>query len=154
MIKKDKILGLIKDLVEERNHFIVQLDVNSGNSIRLLADNIKGIQIKECVELSRAIENGLDREEEDFELVVSSPGLDTPLVVVQQYIKNIGREVKGTLNDGQKFQGKLIAADEIGFDIEEKKKIRIEGKKKKQTIIEKNNFLFDNVSEAKLVIKF
>lgn len=154
MIGKEKILELIKDLIEEKDHFIVQLDVNKANSISLLVDNMKGIQINECIELSRAIENGLDRETEDFELVVSSPGLGLPFKVVQQYLKNIGREVKGALNDGRKFQGKLVEADDNGFDIEEMKKIRIEGKKKKQTVIEKNRFLFDDVSDVIAVIKF
>ena len=154
MIGKDKILELIRSLVEEREHFIVQLDISSTNSIRLLADNMKGIQIHECVELSRAIEMGLDRDKEDFDLTVSSPGLDSPFVVKQQYIKNIGKEVKVMLKEGKKIQGVLVHADDDGFDIEETKKVRIEGKKKKETLIEKHRFLFNDVDEVKLVIKF
>ncbi len=154
MIEKAKILELIKDLVKEKEHFIVQLEIDKANTIRLLVDNMKGIQIDECVALSRAIEKGLDREMEDFELLVSSPGLDAPFKVIQQYIKNIGREVKVSLKDKRNFQGKLMEADDIGFGIEENKKVKMAGKKKKQTVIEKNRFLFDDVNEVKIVIKF
>jgi len=74
--------------------------------------------------------------------------------VIQQYIKNIGREVKVSLKDKRNFQGKLMEADDIGFGIEENKKVKMAGKKKKQTVIEKNRFLFDDVNEVKIVIKF
>ena len=154
MIEKDKILGLIKDLVEEREHFIVQLDISTSNSIRLLVDNMRGIQIYECVELSRAVEDGLDRETEDFELMVSSPGLDSPFKVAQQYAKNVGKEVKVSLKEGRKLQGTLIEPDNDGFSIVETKKIKMEGKKKKQTLNEKHRILFNDVNETKLIIKF
>ena len=154
MIEKDKILGLIKDLVEEREHFIVQLDISTSNSIRLLIDNIQGIQIHECVELSRAIENGLDRETEDFELIVSSPGLDSPFKIAQQYAKNIGKEIKVSLKEGKKLQGTLIEADNVGFSIEATKKVKVDGKKKKRTLNEKHRILFSEVNEVKLIIKF
>ncbi len=154
MIEKEKILGLIKDLIEEREHFVVQLDISTSNSIRLLADNMKGIQIHECVELSRAIEKGLDRETEDFELLVSSPGLDSPFKVKQQYVKNIGKELEVSLKEGRKLQGTLIEADNDGFSLEETKKVKMEGKKKKQTLIEKHRILFNDTNEVKLIIKF
>ena len=94
MIEKEQILELIKDLVDEKEYFIVQLDISKTNKISLFVDSIKGININECVELSRKIERGLSREKEDFEVIVSSPGLDSPFKVPQQYTKNIGREVK------------------------------------------------------------
>lgn len=154
MIEKDKILKLIKGLVEEKELFIVELEVSKTNSIHLLVDNLGGIKIHECVELSRAIEKGLDREEEDFDLVVSSPGLDSPMKVKQQFEKNLGREVKVSLQDGKKLQGKLLKAEREGFTIEERKKVRVEGKKKKQTIIEQQEISFNEAKEVKLVIKF
>ncbi|GAH40866.1 unnamed protein product, partial [marine sediment metagenome] len=117
---EEKIVKLINELVTEKDLFIVKLEVNTSNTIKLLVDSHKGIQINECVALSRSIENGLDREKEDFELTVSSPGLDSPFTVLQQYQKNIGREVKVKLHDGKKLQGILIQADDKGFSIEEK----------------------------------
>ncbi len=154
MISEEKIVKLINELVTEKDLFIVKLEVNTSNTIKLLVDSHKGIQINECVALSRSIENGLDREKEDFELTVSSPGLDSPFTVLQQYQKNIGREVKVKLHDGKKLQGILIQADDKGFSIEEKKKIKIEGKKKKQSTTERNRLVYDNVDEVKVIIKF
>ncbi len=154
MIEKEVILELIHDLIEEKEYFIVQLDITKTNSIHLLVDNMKGIQIHECVELSRTIEKGLNRGKEDFELVVSSPGLDSPFKVVQQYFKNIGREVDVSLKDGRKFKGKLIEADHNAFCIEEKKKMKMDGRKKKQTRIERREFLYNDVNEVRIVVKF
>ncbi|MGD2033724.1 MAG: ribosome assembly cofactor RimP [Bacteroidales bacterium] len=154
MIEKEKILELINDLIEERDHFIVRLDISTGNSISLLVDNMKGIRVNECVEISRAIERGLDREKEDYDLTVSSPGLDAPFRVLQQYTKNIGREVKVLWKDGRKMTGKLIEANENAFMIEEKKKVKVEGKKKKQTVVQNHSILLNDVKEVKVVIKF
>ena len=52
--------------------------------------------------VSRNIEHNLDREKEDFELSVSSPGLDQPFVVPQQYLKNIGRKISAITKEKYK----------------------------------------------------
>ena len=54
----------------------------------------EGVTIEECAKVSRIIESGLDREIEDFELEVSSPGLNSPFKVLPQYFKNIGKECR------------------------------------------------------------
>ena len=59
-------------------------------------DNLNGgVSVKDCVDVSRNIEHNLDREK-DFELQVSSPGLDQPFMVMQQYLKNIRKQVSVT----------------------------------------------------------
>ena len=55
---------------------------------------MNGITIDECASLHRHIENNLDREKEDFELQVSSPGLDMPFAVIDQYYKNEGEKLR------------------------------------------------------------
>ena len=78
MILKEKILELAKDLLEEKHLFLVSLDISNSNNIRLVVDSEQGIQISDCVQLSRAIEQALNRDTEDFDIEVSSPGLGVP----------------------------------------------------------------------------
>jgi len=149
MIERSKIEGLIRELTEKNEIFVVSLIISPSNKITLLVDSLKGLNIRECVQLSRAIESGLDREEADFELEVSSPGLGEPLKVVPQYLKNIGREIEVFLGNGSKLTGKLTEADVNGFIIEEQKKI----KGKKQTMPEKREFNYADVNKVKIVVK-
>jgi ribosome maturation factor RimP len=149
MIEQAKIENLIRELAEQNEIFIVSLTISQSNKITLLVDSLKGMHIKECVQLSRAIESGLDREKDDFELEVSSPGLGAPLKVVPQYLKNIGREVEVYLSNGSKLTGKLTGADEDGFKIEEQKKL----KGKKLLISENKEFKYAEVSKVKIVVK-
>jgi ribosome maturation factor RimP len=149
MIEQAKIENLIRELTEQNEIFIVSLTISQSNKITLLVDSMKGLHIKECVQLSRAIESGLDRETNDFELEVSSPGLGAPLKVVPQYLKNIGREVEVYLSNGSKLTGKLTGADDNGFKIEEQKKL----KGKKQVISENKEFNYAEVSKVKIVVK-
>ncbi len=154
MISKEKILGLIEGLLAEEKFFLVSLDIGPSNNIRLVVDSMEGIQISECVQLSKAIEQGLNRDSEDFDIEVSSPGLGTPFKIREQYDKNIGKVVEVISKDGQKIKGILILADDNSFSIEQEKKIKIEGKKKKQIIKEKINFAYNNVSKVRNVLKY
>jgi ribosome maturation factor RimP len=149
MIERSTIENLIKELVEKNEIFIVSLSISQSNKITLLVDSMKGLHIQDCVQLSRAIESGLDREQDDFELEVSSPGLGAPLKVVQQYQKNIGHEVEVFLKDGSKLSGKLIEAENNGFKIEVQKRI----KPAKQLILENKEFCYSDINKAKIVIK-
>jgi ribosome maturation factor RimP len=104
--------------------------------------------------VSRNIEHNLDRESEDFELHVSSAGLDKPFRVLAQYIKNIGREVKLVTNDGKKHEGLLTAATAEEVTLEKSRMEKIEGKKKKELIVEQLVFPMTQIKETKIVISF
>ena len=103
MTDKEHIKGLIEEFIKGTGLFLVAVKVSSANRITVLADKNEGITIEECVAIHRHIENNLDREKEDFELQVSSPGLDLPFGVIEQYIKNQGRKVEVIENDGSKI---------------------------------------------------
>ena len=96
----------------------------------------------------------MDREQEDFELHVSSAGLDKGLRVFAQYEKNVGREVKVKQVEGETIQGVLKSATEKEITIETTRKEKLEGKKKKETIIEDVIIPMGNVKETKVVISF
>jgi ribosome maturation factor RimP len=118
MIEKQKIQGLVEEFIKGTELFLVTVKVSNANRITVFADKNEGITIDECAAIHRHIENGLDREIEDFELQVSSPGLDMPFVVMEQYIKNEGKKVEVVDNEGSKHTGKLKDVTEGGFELE------------------------------------
>jgi ribosome maturation factor RimP len=123
MIEKEKIQGLVEEFISGTGLFLVSVKVSSSNRIIVLADKNEGITIDECAAIHRHIENGLDRVNEDFELQVSSPGLDMPFGVIEQYLKNEGKKVEVTDNEGSKYIGNLKNVTKGGFELETKSKL-------------------------------
>ncbi len=154
MITADNIQKIAKEKLAEGTNFIVEIAIKSGNRITVLLDNDNGVSIKDCVEMSRHIESNLDREAEDFELNVMSPGLSEPFKILRQYEKNIGKQVDVVTKEGKKLTGKLLKASDLGIELENKSKERVEGKKGKQLIINNINLTFNQIKETKIVISF
>jgi len=154
MYKKHEIENLIASKLEENNFFLVSLNISKGNKINVEVDGMQGISINQCVDLSRIIESGLDREMEDFELQVSSPGATSPFKVIQQYMKHLNKEIEVVLSDGIKLKGILIEMDEGKMVIEYKQKKKIKGKKKKEFVTEKKEIELNQVKSARGVVSF
>ncbi len=154
MALKEKVEELLQEAIQGKDIFLVDLKVTPSNSIQILVDTIEGITIDQCVEISRHIEHNLDRDEQDFELQVSSPGLDVPLKIFEQYKKNVGRELNIQLSEGKTIKGKLIKAEKNRITLETSKKERIEGRKKKQVIKEEHNVDLSDIISAKIIISF
>ncbi len=135
--------------------FIVDISVSSANNISVELDKHDGgVSVQDCISVSRNIEHNLDREQADFSLNVSSAGLDKGSRVFDQYKKNVGRTIKVKLNEGGSLEGELTQASEDEITLQTKRKERIEGKKKKEVIIEDTKIPMTNIKEAKIVISF
>ena len=147
MTDKEYIKGLVEEFIKGTGLFLVAVKVSSANRITVLADKNDGITIDECVAIHRHIENNLDREKEDFELQVSSPGLDLPFGVIEQYYKNEGRKVEVIDNDGSKFTGILKNVTAGGFELETE--VKIKGKTKELKDI---SFNFDQVKTTRVIL--
>lgn len=154
MISKDYITSLVEEKISEMPYFIVEISVSSSNAIRVEIDGDQGVNINDCVQISRHIEGNLDREQEDFELTVSSAGMDQPFRILRQYQRYLNREVSIKKTNGEKMTGKLLSANEDQVVIEQTRKERIEGKKKKQTIVEEIVLPMNEIKETKVVISF
>ncbi len=155
MISKERVLELINEKMEETDIFLVELTIGTANHIEVLIDADNGISIDKCIQMSRQIEHNLDREEEDFSLNVSSPGLDQPLKVHRQYLKNVGRSLKvNFVEEKPRIEGELIEADDEGIVLETKEKVRIEGRKKKELVVTQHKIKFAEIEKAKVVISF
>lgn len=153
MISREIILELVKERLEGTDLFLVDIHVSPTNNIRILIDNENGVTVKDCVDLSRALEESLNRDEEDFQLEVSSPGLSEPLKVLQQYEKNIGRDIEVITKEGQKYKGRLIELTPKGLIMEELVKVK-SGKKRPEIKTVKNNFDFNFISSTKVLVSY
>ena len=154
MISEKHIKKLVEEKLSGTNKFIVELTIKPANKIEILLDSFDKIAIKDCVEVSRHVESSLDREKEDFELMVSSAGLEEPFKVVEQYKKNVGREVSVLTIDGQKKQGKLMLFENDEVHLEVTKTEKVEKVKGKQTVVENFVFPISQIKEVKVIFSF
>jgi ribosome maturation factor RimP len=104
--------------------------------------------------VSRHVESSLDRETEDFSLEVSSPGVGKPLLVLRQFYKNVGRNVKTETVSGEKIEGLLESADDAGIKITYKVKEEIPGKKGKKLVEKERVLTYAELKETKVIISF
>lgn len=151
---KEKVTELLSIALEQRKDlFLIDFMVDSGNKIRVVLDGDEGINLKDCMDVSRAIEHNLDREEQDFSLEVTSAGATSPLVLPRQYKKNIGRiiEVK---TEREKFEGNLTNAGDEEITLEWKAREPKPIGKGKHTVQKKQEIAFSDIKEAKVILKF
>ena len=146
MIDKFKVLDIVKDTLEGTEKYLVNMRITPDNRIFVDIDGDNGITIDDCIELSRTIENSLDREEEDFELNVSSAGADAPLKMPRQYRRHIGRDVSVETLDGTQVEGTLKEADDEHFTV------YIKGTKK--VAPKEYTFAYTDVKATKVVLAF
>jgi ribosome maturation factor RimP len=147
MIEKEKTEKLVAEFINGTGIFLVAVKVSSANRITVLVDTNQGITIDECASIHRHLEKSLDRDAEDFELQVSSPGLDMPFGVIEQYYKNEGQRVEVADNDGTKFTGILKNVTTGGFELETE--VKVKGKQKETREV---SFNFDQVKSTKVIL--
>ncbi|MGM0472805.1 MAG: ribosome assembly cofactor RimP [Bacteroidota bacterium] len=115
MLKESDITKILKRRIKGTDIYLVDVSVKPGNFVQVLVDRPGGISIDECVEISRFLNDRLDRDEENFSLEVSSPGVGSPFRVRQQYENHIGKGIEVVMKDGRKFAGTLDGFDENGI---------------------------------------
>jgi ribosome maturation factor RimP len=139
-------------LADQPSLFLVQVKIKPTNNIKVFLDGDTGIDIDACVKINRALYKQIEElawfPDGNFSLEVSSSGIDEPLKLHRQYIKNIGRNIEVLLLDGTKYEGKLIATDDNGIQI-----TFTEGKNKKAVVINKE-ITFDAIKQTKVLVAF
>lgn len=153
MIQKNTVKALAEDFIKESENYLIDVLVSSSNKIRVFIENDEHVSIQDCIALSRHIESNLDREKDDFELEVSSPGIDQPFKTIRQYQKYTGKIVDVLLNNGEKYKGELCFVDENQIELilikstDNKKLIQ---KSLKDNI--RKSFPMNEIKETRLVI--
>lgn len=154
MIDSKKIKALVEEWLDGKDYFFVDATVDKENRIVVEIDHKDGVWIEDCCDLSRFIEEHMNRDEEDFELEVGSAGIGQPLKVLQQYKNNIGSEVEVMTAEGKKLQGVMTDANESTFTICYQEKQKVEGKKRPVAVEVTKEFKYDEVKWVKAVIRF
>jgi len=144
---------LVKDKISDREDlFLVSVHYVPNAKLSILVDGDSGINIQDCAAISRHV--GFHLEEENiievaYNIEVSSPGIESPLILDRQYMKNIGRKVSVKLANGSQHEGTLLNYTPEGILINES--IKEKGKKAVQ---QENFFNIDNIVETKVLISF
>lgn len=153
MIDKNEIIRLTEEWLASSANYLVDVQVKPGNQIVIEIDNDEFVGIDDCVSLSRYVENGLDRDKEDFELEVGSAGITSPFKVFRQYTKTVGREVEVLLTKGVKVTGTLKFADENGIVVVVEKLVKPEGAKRKMLVEEEQAYSFNEIKCTKYLLR-
>ncbi len=156
MIDKNLVQKLAEERIRELNKglFIVDLSISTRNVISIELDKEEGgVSIEDCISVSRNVEHNLDREADDFELNVSSAGMDRPLRHQKQFIKNTGRRLIFLKTDGVQIEGVLKSFSDESFFVTIERSIRNE-KNKKELITEELEIPVKEIKEIKRVILF
>jgi ribosome maturation factor RimP len=142
---------LIQPLLVE-DIFLVEIKIKPINNIKIYLDADSGLGIEKCIKINRALYKIMEEmaiyPDGDFSLEVSSPGIEEPLKMHRQFLKNIGREVEVIMNDGSVNKGKMTLANESGIEIE-----FTEGKNKK-AVLKQLAIPFADIKQTTVQIKF
>ena len=154
MIDKNVVKNLVEEWLQDKEYFLVSVEISPDNRIVVEIDHADGVWIEDCVALSRYIEERLSRDEEDYELEVGSAGLGQPFKVPQQYINFVGKEVEVLDADGVKVKGILKAVDGNDFTVGVEEKVKVEGKKRPVKQEVDHVYQMDKVKYTKYLISF
>ena len=154
MIDVKRVIEIAEKHLEGSDMFVVECKATPMGEIELLIDSDTAVKLEDCAALNRAIEAELDREVEDYSLMVASAGIGSELKLLRQYRKILGSSVEVLLKDGIKLLAKLENADEQGIAISYEEKQLIEGKKRKQTVQVSKEYKWEEIKYVKEYLDF
>jgi ribosome maturation factor RimP len=149
MISKKTVEEIIEEILAGTDKFLMEVVVQPTNRIFVYLDSDTSITIKDCQEISRIIESRLDRDNENYDLTVSSYGIDSPLKLLRQYRKNIGKEINLFTNEGKTINGILVKVDEDSLELEHPVK-----NQKKEIKRDNTHLPLSEIKTAKLIVRF
>lgn len=154
MAFKDKVNDLVtKALLDKPSVFLIDLNITDSFKIIVNLDGDNGVVLQDCIDISRAIESNLDREEQDFSLEVASVGVGSPLKMVRQYKKNVGRTLIVKL-ETQTIEAELVEANDnfiiLSWEAREPKKVG----KGKETVQKTRQIPYAEIKEAIVTVTF
>ncbi len=154
MIDSKSVIEIAERHLADSDMFVVECKVSPMGDIELLIDSDTAVKLEDCAALNRAIEAELDREVEDYSLMVASAGIGSELKQLRQYKKILGSSVEVLLKDGVKVLAKLNDANESGIQISYEEKQLVEGKKRKVTVEVTKDFAWEEIKYVKEYLDF
>ncbi|MFZ9003717.1 MAG: ribosome assembly cofactor RimP [Robiginitalea sp.] len=151
---QNRVEALLKEALEKRpDLFPISLKVGADQSIKIVLDGDAGVNLQDCMDVSRAVEHHLDREEFDFSLEVSSAGATAPLEMPRQYRKNLGRTLKIMTSESE-LKGTLEQVDDSEITLTWKAREPKPVGKGKHTVRKEAKIPFSEIEQANVVLKF
>jgi ribosome maturation factor RimP len=151
---KTSIYQLVRELIEptvtEHNIELVDVEYIKAGKVwilRVFIDKKQGVTVSDCQKLSREIEDLIEVHElisDPYNLEVSSPGLDRPLKIEADFLRNKGKQIQLTtyspIEGRKKFSGIVLdVKDKVLF-------LKDKGDYQELELA--------NIAQAKLVIEF
>jgi len=152
MISAELIKSYLQEELTAKDLFLVDVMVRPVNKIVVYIDSINGVTVEECIAISRYLEKQFDRDIEDFELEVSSPGLDKPLKLPLQFEKNKGRMLDVVRIDGIKITGRLLIVNVESIQLETETIVKDSKTGKKKSELRIHEIKFEEIKTAIIVI--
>ena len=154
-ILRNKITEILKEYFKKRKDlFLIDFELSLGNKVNITIDGDNGVTVDDCVQLSRSLENNLDRDSEDFSLEVSSAGANTPLVHRRQYVKNIGRILNLVTCDNEKYEAVLKDVSDQNILLEWKTREPKPIGKGKVTVQKSVKINYNDIDSARIKLVF
>lgn len=154
MTFKEKVNTLLAEaLLEKPSIFLADLTITDAFKVIVTLDGDNGVALQDCIDVSRAVENNLDREEQDYSLEVASAGVGSPLKMIRQYKKNVGRTL--IVKTGMEIiEAELVEANDdfviLSWEAREPKKIG----KGKETVQKELQLPYADIKEAIVTVTF
>jgi len=154
MTFREKVIDLLNEGLQEKpSIFLIDLTITDAFKIIVTLDGDNGVVLQDCIDVSRSIEHNLDREEQDFSLEVASVGVGSPLKLVRQYKKNIGRMLIVKLAEST-IEAELVDANDefitLAWEAREPKKLG----KGKETVQKRQEIPYTDIKEAIVTVIF
>ncbi len=154
MAFKEKVEQFLEEgLAQKPDIFLTNLTITDAFKIIVTLDGDNGVSLQDCIDISRAIEHNIDREEQDFSLEVASVGVGSPLKLIRQYKKNVGRMLIVKL-ESETIEAVLVEANDdfitLAWEAREPKKIG----KGKETVQKRQEIPYSEIKEAIVTVTF
>lgn len=151
MIDKELLKETVLKAIDGTGAYLVDIQVKPDNEIIVEVDSNDGVDLDLCADITRKIEAAFDRDKEDYSLEVGSAGITAPFKVVQQYTKNLGKDVEILTKDGRKIVGNLtgVDADTSSFTIEVPTKVKEPGAKRPTVQMVPEHLKMDQCKQVK-----
>jgi len=152
---KEQVEYLLNEILKENPKlYLIDFKISMDNKIKIVLDGDCSVSLKDCIKVSRAIENSLNRDEIDFSLEVTSVGAAEPLIMKRQYHKNVGRKLSVRDFSGKKYEGILNSVDENEIHIQWKERQNKKIGKGKETVFKNKTLSFSEITQSNVILQF
>ncbi|MCO7222593.1 ribosome maturation factor RimP [Klenkia sp. PcliD-1-E] len=120
-VAAERLTAWFAPVVADSGYDLEDLDVRAAGNrfvVRVVVDRDSGVSLDDVAEVSRALSDVLDAEDDDlgrspYVLEVTSPGVDRPLTLPRHWRRNVGRLVT-TSAGGEQLVGRVVSVDDGG----------------------------------------